>query len=209
MLVMRTIENPANSVGKLVGSEQTVRLYHFALAVYPLGLYRIEPRTVLGQKTTHDPHPFAALLDFSVVSSEPAPELFGDVPARVVPDENHDFLTHSLELLQAPRKEPRRYTAHWPPIHESQLRLPVEFGQIETVAGEGFRSFAGIVFGDRLLDEAQRLALLAPTAQIGQCQTAPPEHSSKKPAAHSGSAAATSISRSRLLLYFPTGGRER
>ncbi len=50
MLVMRTTEDPANPLGKLVGARQTVGLYHFALAVDPLGLYRVQPRALLGQK---------------------------------------------------------------------------------------------------------------------------------------------------------------
>jgi hypothetical protein len=45
----------------------------------------------------------------AVVSSEPAPDLFGDVPRSVVPDEDHNFLSRRLELLQAPRKELRCY----------------------------------------------------------------------------------------------------
>src|SRR5919112_1185332 len=58
-----------------------------ALAVYPLGLYGIEPRTLLGQKAAHYPHSAPAVLDFSVVRSEPAPDLPGDVEGSVVPDE--------------------------------------------------------------------------------------------------------------------------
>jgi hypothetical protein len=39
MLVVRTTEDPANSVGELVSSQQSVGFYDLALAVYPLGLY--------------------------------------------------------------------------------------------------------------------------------------------------------------------------
>ncbi len=48
----------------------------------------VKPRTVLRKKATDDPHSsFAsALLDFSVVPPEPAPDLFGDMPGSVVPD---------------------------------------------------------------------------------------------------------------------------
>src|SRR5215218_4108166 len=138
MLVMLTTEDPANSIGELVSSQQSVGCDDLALAVYPLGLYGIEPRTLLGQKAAHDPHSsFAtALLDFSVVLSEPAPDLFGDVPARVVPDEKQHSLARRLKLLATPRKEPRGYGTDRPPIHEPQPRL-VEFGQVEAVAGDG------------------------------------------------------------------------
>src|SRR5215211_6815200 len=84
MLVMRTTKYPANSIGELVSSQQSVGFYDLALCVYPLGLYGIEPRTLLGQQAAHDPHSAPALLDFSVVLSEPAPYLFGDVPARAL-----------------------------------------------------------------------------------------------------------------------------
>src|SRR5215218_1429968 len=88
MLVMRRTENPAYPIRKLVGSKQPVWLDDLALAVYPLRLYGVQPRTPLRKKATHDPHPSfaAALLDPAVVSSEPAPDLPGDMPARVVPD---------------------------------------------------------------------------------------------------------------------------
>src|SRR5215208_7913927 len=84
MLVMRTTEHPANSVGELVSSQQSVGFYDLALAVYPFGLYGIEPRALLRKKADNDPHSAPAVLEFSVVRSEPAPDLFGDVPARVV-----------------------------------------------------------------------------------------------------------------------------
>ena len=45
---MRTIEEPTYSVSEFVGSEQTVGFDDLALAVYPLGFYGVEPRTLLG-----------------------------------------------------------------------------------------------------------------------------------------------------------------
>src|SRR3712207_695557 len=38
MLVMRTTENPAYPLGKLVSAKQSVGLYHLALAMHPFGL---------------------------------------------------------------------------------------------------------------------------------------------------------------------------
>src|SRR5215208_3942226 len=172
MLVMRTTEDPANSVGELVSSQQSVGFYDLALAVYPFGLDGVQPRTLLRKKAADDPHSASALLDFSVVRSEPAPELFGDVPARVVPDEKQHSLARSFELLATPRKEARRYGTHRPPIHEPQPRLLVEFGQIEAVAGDGLR--LGVIFGNRALDEALGLPFLAPATQGRQGHPAPP-----------------------------------
>src|SRR5918994_1637638 len=149
MLVMWTTKYPANSVCELVSSQQSVGFYDLALAMYPLRLYGIEPRTLLGQQAAHDPHSALALLNFSVVRTEPAPDLFGDVPAGVVPDENQHLLARRLELLATPRKEPRGYGTHRPPIHEPQPRLLVEFGQVEAVARDGLR--LGVIFGNRPL----------------------------------------------------------
>src|SRR5215204_2712409 len=171
MLVVRTIENPAYSIGKLVGSEQPFWLNYLALGVYPLGLYGVQPRTLLRKKATHNPHSRTAFLDFPIVSSKPAPELPGDVPACVVPDEKQNLLSSRFELFAAPLKKLGRYRTHGPAVDEPDPRL-VDLGQVESVAGDGLR--LGIVFGDRLLDEAKGLSLLAPTAQSGQCQPAPP-----------------------------------
>ena len=170
---MRTIEDTTNPLGELVSAQRiiAVGLDHFSLAVYPLGFYGVQPRAVFGQQAAYDPHSFSTLFDMAVVSSEPAPDLFGDVPRSVVPDEDHNFLSRRLELLQAPRKEWRCYGTDGPPIHEPDPRL-VELGHIEPVAGDGLR--LGVVFGDRLLEETKRLSLLAPTVQSGQGQPTPP-----------------------------------
>src|SRR5215212_3251143 len=106
MLVMRTTEDPAHPSGKLVCSEQPLRLYDLALGVYPLGLYGVEPRTLLRKQATDDPHALAALFDAAVVPSEPPSHLLGDMPGGVVPDEKQDLLAHRLKLFQAPLNKP-------------------------------------------------------------------------------------------------------
>src|SRR5687767_14371415 len=106
MLVVRTPECRADSLGKLVGTEHSIGLYYLALAVDPLGLYGIEPRALLWQKAAYDPHPLAAAFNLSVVRGHPLSNLFGDVPASVVPDQHpYPPLACRLELLGAPRKE--------------------------------------------------------------------------------------------------------
>src|ERR687897_939527 len=171
MLVMRTTEYPAHPSGKLVCSQQPLQLYDLALGVYPLGLDGVQPWTLLWKQATDDPHALAALLDAAVVFSEPPSHLFGDMPARVVPDEDEDLLAKSFELLKAPRKEPRRYRRNRPFVHEPDPRF-IDPWHIESVAGYGLR--LGIVLGDRPLDEARGLALLGPGVQRGQDHPAPP-----------------------------------
>ena len=74
MLVMRTTENPAYSICKLISAKQSLGLYHLAFAVNPLRLYSVQPRTLFWQKAAYDPHPgFAStVFDLPVVLAEPA-----------------------------------------------------------------------------------------------------------------------------------------
>src|SRR3982750_1454380 len=171
MLVMRTAEDLANPVGELVGCEQTVGLDHFTLAVNPFGLYRVKPWAPLGQKAAYNPNSFAAILDLAVMFPEPALDLFGDMPACVVPDQKQSLLASCFELLDAPRQKPGRYPTDGPTIHEPQPCL-IELLQVEPVAREGLR--LGIILGERPLDEAQRLPLLRPATQGGQGQPTAP-----------------------------------
>src|SRR5918994_4359618 len=155
MLVVRTIEDRAYSCGQLISREQPVGLYDLALAMDPLGLHRVEPRTLLGQKAAYDPHSRAAVFDLTVVRGNPPSYLFGDVPGSVVPDQHPYPLACRLELLSAPRKEAGSYPAHGAAIYKAHPHL-LELRHIEPVAGDGFG--IGVVFGDRLFDEAQGLA---------------------------------------------------
>src|SRR5215213_875495 len=137
----------------------------------PIGLYGIEPLTLLRKKATHDPYSASALFDFSVVRSELLSNLPGDMPTGVIPDEKQDSLASRFEPLATPRKEPRRYGTHRPPVYEPQPRI-VEFGQVEAVAGDGLR--LGVVFGNRPLDETLGFTFLAPATQGRQGHPAPP-----------------------------------
>src|SRR5215204_132312 len=103
MLVMRTTVDTTNPLGELVSSQQPLGLDHFALAVYPLGFYGVQPRTLLGQEAAYDPHSTATVFDSAVMLAEPAPNLFGDMPRSVVPDEHqHLLLARRFELLATP-----------------------------------------------------------------------------------------------------------
>src|SRR5215208_3886823 len=171
MLVARTIEDPANPIGEFVSAQQPVGFDYFALAMNPFGLDGVQPRTLLRQKATDDPHPTAALLHFSVVFAEPSPHLPGDVPACVVPDQNKGLLANSFETLAPPREKPRAYGAHRPAVDEPYPHVG-EPWKVEAVAGYGLG--VGVVLGDRLLDHARGLTLLGEGAQSGQRHPAPP-----------------------------------
>src|SRR5918995_1351426 len=171
MFVVRTVENLANSVGKLVCSEKSVGFDHLALAVNPLRFDGVQPRALLRKQATDDPYPLSALFDSAVVGTEPTPHLFGDVPTGVVPDENENLLANGFELSHAPLEKAPRYRRNRPSVHEPDPR-PIESGQVESVTAYGFR--LGVVLGDRPLDEARGLALLGPGVERGQGHPAPP-----------------------------------
>src|SRR5215212_5023023 len=61
MFVVRTVENLANSVGKLVCSEKSVGFDHLALSVNPLRFDGVQPRALLRKQATDDPYPLTAL----------------------------------------------------------------------------------------------------------------------------------------------------
>src|SRR5215213_8801852 len=172
MFVVGTVENLANSIGKLVCSEKSVGFDHLALAVNPLRFDGVQPRALLRKQATDDPYPLTALFDSAVVGTEPTPHLFGDVPTGVVPDENENLLAaNGFELSHAPLEKARRYRRNRPPVHEPDPR-PIESGQVESVTAYGFR--LGVVLCDRPLDEARGLALLGPGVERGQGHPAPP-----------------------------------
>jgi hypothetical protein len=145
MRVMRTVKGSTDAICQVVGAEQAVGFHHPSLAVDPLRLYRIEPRTLFRQQATYDPHPSAAPSDLPVVGGEPLSDLLGGVPRSVVPDKEPHFLASRFESLAAPRKKPRRYTAHRATIHKAQPHL-LKLRQVEPVAGDGLR--IGLFFGD-------------------------------------------------------------
>jgi hypothetical protein len=81
MLVKGTTKRPAHPVGQFVGAQYSIELHDLALAMNPFGLDGVQPRTLLRQQATDDPHPTAALLHFSVVFAQPSSDLPADVPS--------------------------------------------------------------------------------------------------------------------------------
>src|SRR5215218_2581031 len=209
VLVVRTSKSRADPLGQLVGTKQTLGLDHLAFAVNPLGLDRVEPRALLGQQTTDDPHSrtAAALFDLSVVSSDPATYLPAYVPARVIPDQHQHLLAQPFELLRAPPlKEARGYGAYGSPFHETQPRLR-QLWHIKPVARDGLR--IGVILFERLLHQTQRLSSFAEAVPKVGWATLLHQHSSSKPTTQSILSSASLISRSRLLFFSHTRGRER
>ena len=105
MLVMRTPEGRTDAIGQFLGAKQALGLHYYcALAVHPLGLYRIEPRASLRQQAADDPHPSPALLDLPIVPPDPPAHLVAYVPAGVLPHQTPNLLARR-QLLRTPREE--------------------------------------------------------------------------------------------------------
>src|SRR5947209_9051694 len=107
---MWTIEDPADSIGELISAQKVLGLYNFSLAVHPLRFDGVQPRTLLGQQAAYDPHTFAAVFDLAIVPTKPPPELFGDVPACVVPDQKQNLLAESFKPFATPLKKLGRHS---------------------------------------------------------------------------------------------------
>src|SRR5215213_2246359 len=162
MLVVRTTEDPANSVGELISAKQSLGLCNLAFAVDPLGLYSVEPRALGGQRARYYPNPMAAGFDLAVVSADPTSHLVAFVPACVVPDQQQGLLASRLEPVPAPLKKPSGYGAHESAVDEP-YPSPCEIRQVQSVAGERFG--IGIVLARRFLEEVHRVARLGPGVQ--------------------------------------------
>src|SRR5215204_514819 len=136
MRLMDTVEGSTDSIGELVSSKQALGLNYLPLAMNPLRLYCVEPRTFGGQQTWHYPYPLAAGFDLAVVGVDPLSHLMALMRACVVPNKEQSLLAPPLELLAAPREKLRSYSAHGAAIDEPQPGLSYP-RQIHPVAGEG------------------------------------------------------------------------
>src|SRR5215204_4413335 len=162
MLVVRTIEDPADSVSELISAKQSLGLCNLAFGVDPPGLYSIEPRALGGQQVRYYPHPMAACFDLAVVGGDPVTHLSALVPACVVPDQEQGLLASRLEPVAAPREKARGYGAHGSAVDEPHPSL-CKFRQVQPVAGEGFG--VGIVLSRLFVEEVHRVARLGPGVQ--------------------------------------------
>src|SRR5215210_1374487 len=168
---MSAAEDPTDPIRKLVSREHHIGLDRLALAVDPLGLDRVEPRALLGQKAGYYAHSVATVFDLPVVGGEPFLDELALVPACVVPDQEQSLLAHSFELLAAPPKELRGYGTYRTAVHEPQP-TPAQFGQVEPVTRESPR--IGVVLFRLLLEKAHRLSGLGPRVQARLLKAAPP-----------------------------------
>ena len=203
---MRTAMIGAHAVGHLLSAEQAGRLDDGALAMHPLGLNRVEPGTLDRQVADQDAHALALLLDLRLCARIQArtalltcQEALSQISAQTGTPSAASLGQHQsrnwmvIALTGRPATK-RSQTASACPARRSK----------QAVAGQGFG--IGIVFGDRLFDQAQRLVRSAQACRWGWASRL--HHtSSAKPSAQSGCAAASAIRRSRRLFFGRTPDR--
>jgi len=165
MRLVDTAEHPADPVGELVSTEQPLGLDDLAFAVYPLGLYGIEPRAFRRQKAGHYPYSGFAIIifDLAIVGGDPVAHFMTFMPGGVVPDQKQRLLASGLEFVTTPLKKLRGYGAHRAAVNESQPGL-FEFRQIQPVAGQCL--WLWVVLSRLFLDEARGTALIGPRMQV-------------------------------------------
>src|SRR5687768_5334674 len=104
MRLMSTTEDLADSICKLVSTQQPIGLDHLSLAVHPLRFYGVKPWALLGQQADNDSYSTASVFDLAVVAGDPVFNEFALVPGGIVPDEKQSLLAHRFEPLAAPRE---------------------------------------------------------------------------------------------------------
>src|SRR5215831_9453951 len=116
----------ADAVGDLLSAEQAGWLEHGTLAVHPLRLNRVEPRTLDGQIAGEDAHALSALLHLLIVGADPGADALTHVPGRVVPEQDPDPHARLLQPAHTPAQELLGDRADRPPSNKAQphaLRL--------------------------------------------------------------------------------------
>jgi|SRR5579859_2661611 len=102
-----TAKMNTNALSQLGGGKQAIGFHNSLLGMHPPGFDRIEPGTFGGQKEWQDTHPFALLLDLTIVLSDPGLNDLAVMPGGVIPDQQPGCLALCLQ----PGTDP--LAAHW------------------------------------------------------------------------------------------------
>src|SRR5215210_3831202 len=173
MFLVSAAEDTANTIGKLVGSEQSLGLSNLAFAMDPLRLDGVQPRALFGQKARNYPHPsFATVgLDLAVMGGYPVAHFFTLVPGGVVPDQKQRLFARRSELVGAVAEKLRGYGTYGSAVHEPQPGFSYP-RQVQPVAGQ--RLGLGIILARSLLEEAHRLSIARPRMQRSPLEAGEP-----------------------------------
>src|SRR4029453_9548134 len=165
-------------LGHFVSREEAGGLNDSTLAVHPVGLNAIEPRTLARQKAGHDAHSLVLLPDLAIVGADPGAYLLAKVPGSIVPDQDQGGLAERLQFLAAPGQVLGGQWADRAILDEAQpdlcgqaLRCGRRRDQ-QAITGQGLRVW--IVLGRRLFHQAQFRVLVTPGMQGRLADAAPP-----------------------------------
>ena len=218
---MFTAEDPPDPVGEFIGAKSspsgstTLRLPWIHIGSIGLshgGLFVGSRQGTMRTPASLPPSLSALLWE---VGGDPVLHFMALVPGGIVPDEKQRLvLAHLLESLAAPVEEPGggdggdRSSIDEPQKH-SLVGLSVRLGGAHQhpIGAQRF-GVCIVVLGQRLLDEAHRLAGLTEGMKRGLGESLLHQHSSQKPRAHSGLVAARRISLSRAPFFCHIRGRE-
>ena len=103
----------------LLGTQLSVRLNYGTLSMNPVGLDRIEPRTLYRQQTGKNAYPTFSL-GYCVVLPYPIFYLATFVPGGVIPNQKQSLLTLMTQLFTTPFQKGDGGFAYRTTIHESQ-----------------------------------------------------------------------------------------
>src|SRR5579864_5877794 len=178
MSFMRTAKDGMHALGHLRSRHETAGFGHLALTVDPGRLNRIEPGALDRQGARDDAHAAAGAFDLLVVRTDPGAHLLAAVPGGIVPDQEQGRRAAGVQFRAAPVKELGRQRTDGAAVDAAQPRLLLPLAGVgpcahdDAVAGQGFG--IGVVFRDRLFDQAHGLVLVGPGMAGGLGQAAPP-----------------------------------
>jgi hypothetical protein len=172
---MGAVKVSREPVGELLGAEQAGRLDDRAVAVYPLGLHRVEPGTLDGQGAREDLRTALLLLDAAIVRTHASAHPLGCVPGGVIPAHKPHAPARLPQPGGVPRQELLCDGAHRSATDKAHPHPLVLLHLAEQHASIGQSLWVGIGLGHRLLDEAQRPSgSIRPGAQVRTSQPTPP-----------------------------------
>src|SRR5215470_12239240 len=122
-----TAQMSTNAFSQLFGGKQASRFHKSLLGMHPaFSSIGLRKATFSGQKERQDAHPFALLLDLTVMLSDPGLHGLAVMPGGIVPDQQKAGLALCLQPGADPLQKLRGDAAFWAPIHKTQRHLAAE-----------------------------------------------------------------------------------
>jgi hypothetical protein len=168
-----------NAFSQLFGGKQAIGFHNSLLGMHPLGLDWVEPGTFRWQKERQDTHPFALLLDLTVMLSDPGLHDLAVMPGGIVPDQQKACLALCLQLGADPLQKLRGDGTHRTAIHETQRHLAADRVSGRTLLPKdpitGERFWIRIILLPDLFHQVDWIVFALPGRKRGQGKSAPPD----------------------------------